>query len=118
VRGAALLSAAVLLTPACERRTEPPAPEEEEGLRRAAYRAFAAEAALSACADPGDAGRYQQVRFAELRRLAEEKKMGRAFWRAGNDWAAASARTAPTCPPDAAAILSRRLDALAAEMIR
>jgi hypothetical protein len=118
-----MLSAALLLAPACARRDEAKAPSREEPVRRAVYLSLIARDFLGTC--PAAAGRGEVagegVRYAELRRLAIEKGAGHAVWLGENDHDGLARHDdhdpcqAGEAPYRAAlADYGRRLDALAA----
>ena len=122
--GAAAVSAALLLVPACGGAAERDAAN-EEAVRRAGYRAAAARDFLATCrAGAGRAEtRAQLARLDQLRRLSASKRIGPALWAGENEWVAVRRRSQPpACGPgeqDYRAALvrfSRSLDALAAHI--
>lgn len=97
-----MLSAAVLLAPACAPGDRKAAPSNEEPVRRAAYRSLLARDLLASCPAGGVPGN-ESARLDELERLAAQKGAGHAIWLGENDFAAVHARLpAPHCAPGAA----------------
>ena len=89
---AGAITAAVLLAPGCGGGERSAAKDEDEPVRRAAFRSLAARDFLLTC--PAGAGRgetaYHARRFDELKRLAARKGAGNAVWLGENDWAGVS----------------------------
>jgi hypothetical protein len=87
---AGMLSAAILMSPGCERRGEPKAASADEPLRRAVFLSLVARDHLSSC--PGGEARPESRaeagRFYELRQLALRKGADQAIWLGENDFAA------------------------------
>jgi hypothetical protein len=113
-----MLSAAILLAPGCERRTEP-RNSKEEPVRRASYLAVLARELLDSC-PAGATPANEAARYEELKRLAVQTGAGHALWLGENDAAAVSRVTpAERCEPGAPAYqaaltrYSRSLDGLA-----
>lgn len=88
---AGAITAAVLLAPGCG-GAAPGAKDEDEPVRRAAFRSLVARDFLLTC--PAGAGRreteYHVGRFDELKLLAARKGAGNAVWLGENDWAGLS----------------------------
>lgn len=88
---AGAITAAVLLAPGCGGEA-PAAPDEDEPVRRAAFRSLAARDFMLTC--PAGAERretqYHNGRFDELKQLASRKGAGNAIWLGENDWAGLS----------------------------
>ena len=87
---AGVISAAMLLVPACGDDADGAKTENGyEPVRRATFRSLAARDFLVNC--PGGAARaetgYQVRRLEELKQLAIRKNAGRAIWLGENDWA-------------------------------
>jgi len=117
-----MVSAAVLMMPACGGGGEPDADASADPVRRTSFRSLAARDFLGTC--PGAAGRAETMRqFArleELKQLALRKGAGRAVALGENDWAAiARYSDREPCEPgnegylDALAAFSGTLDELA-----
>jgi hypothetical protein len=87
---AGMLSAAILMSPGCERRGDPKAASVNEPVRRAIFRSLVARTFLLSC--PGGASRpetrTESARFDELRQLALRKGADQAVWLGENDFAA------------------------------
>ena len=87
---AGMLSAAILMSPGCERRGEHKAASADEPVRRALYLSLIARDHLLSC--PGGAARSETLaetgRFEELRQLALRKGADQAIWLGENDFAA------------------------------
>jgi hypothetical protein len=85
-----MLSAAILMSPGCERRGDPKTASAVEPVRRAVFRSLVARDFLFSC--PGGAtraaSRDQAGRFDELRQLALRKGAEQAIWLGENDFAA------------------------------
>jgi hypothetical protein len=85
-----MLSAAILMSPGCERRTDHKLSSTDEPVRRAVYRSLVARDRLFSC--PSGAGRPESraetARFGELRQLALRKGARQAIWLGENDFAA------------------------------
>jgi hypothetical protein len=121
---AGLVSAAVLLVPACDEPALPP-PSLDEPVRRANFRSLVALDYLESC--PGGAARaetrHQRARHEELKQLAARKQAGQAIWLGESDWAAVRRyQDREPCPPgeaafgEALAAFSGTLDELAARI--
>ena len=120
---ATLLSAAMLLSPACERRADlKESAEAGAAVRQAGFRSLAAREYLASC--PGGADRAetrrQLARLEELKQLAARKGAGYALALGENDWAALSRHSdREPCPAgeeaygEALAAFSGTLDELA-----
>ena len=87
---AGMLSAAILMSPGCERRADHKAASLDEPVRRAVYRSLVARDRLFSC--PGGVARPESQaeagRFDELRQLALRKGARQAIWLGENDFAA------------------------------
>lgn len=121
---AGMVSAAMLLAPACGEADRGP-PTKEEPVRRAAYLSAIARDVLASC--PGGPGRgetrVEGVRHAELKQLAALKDASHAIWLGENDHAGLSRLEAPrACGAGEAGYRAalvdyrRNLDALAARI--
>jgi hypothetical protein len=119
---AGMLSAAILMSPGCERRGDPKAVSAGEPVRRAVFLSLVARNHLSSC--PGSAARpetrVETARFDELRQLALRKGADQAIWLGENDFAAVRPfDERPSCGPgeanyrSALAAYGGTLDALA-----
>ena len=101
-----MLSAAMLLGPACGSAPTRDAPTRDEPLRRAGFRSLAARELVASC--PGSAGRfdfaYQASRHDELKQLAARTGAGTALSLGENEWAGVSrvARPEPCGPGEVA----------------
>ena len=122
---AGMLSAAILISPGCERRPEPKASSADEPLRRAVYASLNARDLLLSCPGGGvrPETRDQDRRFDELRQFALRKGAGHALWLGDNDHAAVRpyderARCAAGEAPYRAALAAygSALDAMAARV--
>lgn len=119
-----MVTAAVLLAPACGERAAPAA-SRDEPLRRAGFRSLAARDLLISCPEAGSRREvaYQAARHDELKQLAAHSGAGDAVALGENEWAGVT-RHSPqeTCAPgdeayrQALAAYSGALDTLAARI--